>query len=189
MVDKKLAQNLSACQQYDHKIILMEGTKPNFRPLYERSREEPLVLTEDDEHNLEKGFIRSISSPPGSAISIDSKGRWISSPLHSLLGTEPYHNQESIPSTTDSRNIRLTLQGPIVYQVEPLARTPPNQEGNKRRMENSLPQPLQTLIIQPYAVWPHQCALHLPKFCERLPPRILAYILRRLLRLHLKLRQ
>jgi hypothetical protein len=68
MIDQKFANELPPRRPYNYKIPLKEGQEPPFGPLYDMSREEPIVLKQYIQDNLEKGFIQASSSPAGAPI-------------------------------------------------------------------------------------------------------------------------
>ncbi len=64
----KEAEKLPPHRDYDHEIVLEEGKKLPFGPLYSMSRNELIVLKDWLEENLQKGFIRPSFSPAASPV-------------------------------------------------------------------------------------------------------------------------
>jgi hypothetical protein len=62
------ANNLPEHRTYDHKIELQEGAEPPFGPIYSLSEVELTTLKEYLQDNIEKGFIRTSTSPAGSPV-------------------------------------------------------------------------------------------------------------------------
>ena len=62
------AQKLPEQRIYDQKITLTDGKEPLFGPFYGMSRDELKVLKEYLITHLEKGFIRTSSSPTASPV-------------------------------------------------------------------------------------------------------------------------
>lgn len=60
---------------YDHKIPLMEGKTPLWKPLYSISQDELKCLKKYLEEHLDKGFIRASSSPAASPVLFARKPR------------------------------------------------------------------------------------------------------------------
>ena len=65
---KESADKLPPHRPYDHKIPLHPNTQPPFGPIYSLSEPELKALKDYIKENLEKGFIRSSSSPAGAPI-------------------------------------------------------------------------------------------------------------------------
>src|SRR6266705_1362592 len=68
LFDEVVARELPPHRPYDHTIPLQEGFVPPFGPIYSLNRVELEALRTWIEDNLDKGFIRSSSSPAGAPV-------------------------------------------------------------------------------------------------------------------------
>jgi len=74
MFCQSIATKLPLHRPYGHRIPLKEGFEPPFGPLYCLARHELKAYKKWIEKNLDKGFIRSSSSPAGAQILFVKKG-------------------------------------------------------------------------------------------------------------------
>ena len=65
---RQLADTLPPHQPHDHHICLEPRSQPIFKPLYDMSRDELLVLKKYLDDNLIKGFIQASSFPAASSV-------------------------------------------------------------------------------------------------------------------------
>jgi len=69
-----IANKLPPHRHYDHRTPLKEGFEPPFRPLYSLAHHELQACKKWIEENLDKGFMRTSSSPAGAPILFLKKG-------------------------------------------------------------------------------------------------------------------
>ena len=71
--DEVVARELPPHRPCDHTMTLKEGFTPPFGPIYSLNRVELETLGEWIKENLDKGFIRSFSSPAGAPVPFAKK--------------------------------------------------------------------------------------------------------------------
>jgi len=63
--EKRNAETLPKHQPYNYTIDFTEGVQPPFRPIYNLTQEELVMICKYLNENLKKGFIRHLKFPTG----------------------------------------------------------------------------------------------------------------------------
>jgi hypothetical protein len=146
----------------NHTILLMDGFKPPFGPLYSLSYPEFEELKCWLDKTLSKGFICTSPSPTAAPILFVKKGDSLLRLVIDYRGINEgtIKNRYPLPLLQDTLMI---LKGQIVYEIGYLWGIQFNSHSQRPGMENRILHSLWFIRIISYALWSHQYPGDIPK--------------------------
>ena len=96
----EVPSGLPPIRVHDHRILVEEGAKPQFRPTYRLSEKEKEEAQNKIREWIAKGWIRPSSSPWGAPIPLRCEEGWQAEVLCGLPVAEPSYSQGPVPTSS-----------------------------------------------------------------------------------------
>jgi hypothetical protein len=138
LFEEVAARQLPPHRPYDHSIPLRDGFAPPFGPIYSLSRTELETLKKWLEDNLNKGFIRSSSSPAGAPVLFAKKSDGSLRLCVDYRGLNEGTIKNRYPAPTP-RDAPTVTEGPMVHQAGCTRRLQPHPDGRGGGVEDCFP--------------------------------------------------